>query len=54
MRAALFNRSRFKSFGTIDDYRCNQDELAVAIRFLLNALEQAHDLLRFLAPRPHF
>lgn len=49
-----FNRSRLKSFGRIDDYWCNQDELEVAIRFLLNALKQAHDRLRFLAPHPHF
>lgn len=41
-----FNRSSYSSFGTIDDYWCNQDELEVAIGFLLNALESGQDLVQ--------
>ena len=42
-----FNRSRLTAFGTIDDYWCNQDELEVAVRDILNTLNHGHDLLRF-------
>jgi hypothetical protein len=41
-----FNRSRFTVFGLIDDYWCNDDELDVAVRYLLNALTGGHDLVR--------
>ena len=41
-----FNRSRFSDYGTIDDYWCNQDELEVAVQYVLTALEHGSDLLR--------
>jgi hypothetical protein len=45
-----FNRSRYSAYGTIDDYWCNQDELEVTLRYLLNALEQGSDLVRLGKP----
>jgi hypothetical protein len=50
-----FNRSRFSTFGTIDDYWCNNDELDVTLQYLLSALEHGSDLLRLVrdwAPKP--
>ena len=46
-----FNRSRYSSYGTIDDYWCNQDELELAVQYLINALAQGTDLVR-LTTRP--
>jgi hypothetical protein len=46
-----FNRSRYSTYGTIDDYWCNQDELELTLQYLLNALEQGSDLVR-LAQMP--
>jgi hypothetical protein len=43
-----FNRSRFSDYGTIDDYWCNQDELEVAVQYVLTALEHGSDLLRLV------
>jgi hypothetical protein len=43
-----FNRSRFSTFGTIDDYWCNQDELERTVQYLMNALNQGHDILRLV------
>ena len=43
-----FNRSRYSAFGTIDDYWCNQDELERTIQYLMNALNQGHDILRLV------
>jgi hypothetical protein len=40
-----FNRSLFSTFGTIDDYWANQDELEIAIRYLFNALSTGNDLV---------
>jgi hypothetical protein len=45
-----FNRSRYSSFGTIDDYWCNQDELEVTLGYLMAALEKGPDLV--LLPKP--
>jgi hypothetical protein len=39
-----FNRSRYASFGTIEDYWCNQDELEVTLQYLMNAIELGSDL----------
>lgn len=47
-----FNRSRYSAYGTIDDYWCNQDELELAVQYLMNALERGADLLRL--PRKVF
>jgi hypothetical protein len=41
-----FNRSTWSTFGVIDDYWCNQDELEVALGYLMNALELGHDLVQ--------
>ena len=40
-----FNRSRYSSLGTIDDYWCNQDELEVTLGYLMTALEKGPDLV---------
>ena len=45
-----FNRSRYSSVGTIDDYWCNQDELDVTVQYLMNAIERGSDLLQFTKP----
>jgi hypothetical protein len=39
-----FNRSAYSTYGVIDDYCCNQDELDVTIEYLANALSRGHDL----------
>jgi hypothetical protein len=39
-----FNRSCYTSYGTIDDYWCNQDELDLAIDYLSNVLSGRPDL----------
>jgi|SRR5690349_11392254 len=39
-----FNRSVYSTYGLIDDYWCNQDELDVTIEYLANALSGGHDL----------
>jgi hypothetical protein len=41
-----FNRSRYKAYGTIEDYWCNQDELELTVQFLMNAVERGPDLVR--------
>src|SRR5262245_19024836 len=46
------NRSRFSTYGTIDDYWCNQDELEVAVQYVLTALEHGSDLLRLMPDGP--
>jgi hypothetical protein len=43
-----FNRSRFAMYGVIEDYWCNQDELEVAMQYVLSALEHGSDLLRMV------
>ncbi|MBV8210373.1 MAG: hypothetical protein JO133_09965 [Burkholderiaceae bacterium] len=43
-----FNRSRYSTYGTIDDYWCNHDELEVAVQYLLNALELGTDLVELV------
>lgn len=40
-----FNRSRYSSYGTIDDYWCNQDELELTVQYLMNAIERGSDLV---------
>ena len=42
-----FNRSRYSKLGTIDDYWCNQDELELAVQYLMNAIEHGNDLVLF-------
>lgn len=43
-----FNRSGFSTFGTIDDYWCNQDELEITLQYLMNALNRGHDMVRLV------
>jgi len=43
-----FNRSRYSTYGTIDDYWCNLDELEVAVQYLLTALERGTDLVQLV------
>jgi hypothetical protein len=45
-----FNRSRYSTYGQIDDYWCNQDELEIALSYLINTLEQGADLVRMRRP----
>lgn len=40
-----FNRSLYSTYGVIDDYWRNDDELDVTVQFLANALSGGHDLL---------
>jgi hypothetical protein len=39
-----FNRSVYCTYGLIDDYWCNQDELDVTVEYLANALSGGQDL----------
>ena len=39
-----FNRSVYSTYGLIDDYWCNQDELDVTVEYLANALSGGQDL----------
>ncbi len=43
-----FNRSCYSTYGTIDDYWCNQDELERTVQYLMNALNQGHDIVRLV------
>jgi len=45
-----FNRSRYSTYGQIEDYWCNQDELDLAVSYLMNTLEQGADLVRMRKP----
>jgi hypothetical protein len=45
-----FNRSRYSTYGQIDDYWRNEDELDVTIGYLMNALEMGADLVRLRKP----
>ncbi|NRF70292.1 hypothetical protein HLB44_25105 [Aquincola sp. S2] len=45
-----FNRSNYTAYGTIDDYWCNQDELEVTLKYLMNAIDQGTDLVRMRRP----
>ena len=38
-----FNRSRYTSFGTMDEYWCNQDELEMALQYVLNLIETGQE-----------
>lgn len=39
-----FNRSAYTTYGVIDDYWCNDDELNVAVEYLASALAAGRDL----------
>lgn len=38
-----FNRSRYTSFGTMDEYCCNQDELELTLQYVLNLIENGEE-----------
>jgi hypothetical protein len=38
-----FNRSTFKTFGEIDEYWCNQDQLELTVQFLINEMRDGYD-----------
>jgi hypothetical protein len=39
-----FNRSAYLTYGTLQDYWCNEDELNVTMEYLANALSGGRDL----------
>ena len=39
-----FNRSVYSTYGVIEDYWCNNDELDVTVQYLANALSGGQDL----------
>jgi hypothetical protein len=43
-----FNRSQFSTYGTIDDYWCNPDELETTLQFLVSTLERGADLVHLI------
>ena len=45
-----FNRSQYKVHGEIQDYWCNQDELQVTVRYLVNAIDHEADLVSMNTP----
>lgn len=45
-----FNRSRYKRYGSLEQYFCNQDELEWTIQFLINAIEAGYDSGPFCGP----
>jgi len=47
-----FNRSRYVSFGTIEDYWRNDDELELTVQYLMNAMERGTDLVLMPEARP--
>lgn len=44
-----FNRSVYSTYGVIEDYWCNQDELNITIGYLANALAGGRDLAQMIA-----
>ena len=40
-----FNRSRYTTYGRIDDYWRNDDELEITVQYVANALSLGYDLL---------
>ncbi len=48
-----FNRSPYREYGKIDDYRCNQDELVWQVQNVINQIEDGYDSAGyFSAPKP--
>ena len=40
---AGFNRSSFTRYGEINEFRCSQDDLEVALQWVLNELQDGYD-----------
>jgi hypothetical protein len=49
-----FNISDYKTYGTIDDYFCNQDKLAWAIQTLFDIIKSGRHVLRQAGPPANF
>ena len=47
-----FNRSQYTTYGTIDDYWCNQDELEWAVQAILDLMRSGHDVGGKAGPPP--
>ena len=47
-----FNSSRYSSYGTIDEYWCNQDELEWAVQAFLDPITTGQNAGSFGPPRP--
>ncbi|MCB1052282.1 MAG: hypothetical protein KDC71_16900 [Acidobacteria bacterium] len=47
-----FNRSRFKVFGAINEYYCNQDDLECQVQNVINHLKTGYDAAGYTGP-PH-
>ncbi|AMC33884.1 hypothetical protein [Janthinobacterium sp. B9-8] len=48
-----FNRSNYKTYGTIEQYRCNQDELEWSVQQVMNLVSTGNDIGPFCgAPQP--
>ncbi len=37
-----FNRSKWSSLGRIDEYYCNQDQLELAVQYVMNEIIEGH------------
>lgn len=46
-----FNRSRYSTMGTIDDYWCNQDGLERTLQYLMSAIDHGRDILRVVSSK---
>ena len=46
-----FNRSRYATCGEITDYWCNEDELDMAIKYLMSAMDHDTDLIDMSKPQ---
>ena len=44
-----FNRSTYSSYGVINEYFCNHDELETTVQYVASTLEGGHDLVKVLA-----
>jgi hypothetical protein len=40
-----FNRSTYTSYGEIEEYWCNQDELERTVEYLMNSIDRGTDLV---------
>jgi hypothetical protein len=47
-----FNRSKYATYGTIQDYWRNSDELETTIEFLINSLDRGADLVQLVDVLP--
>jgi hypothetical protein len=43
-----FNRSVYSTFGEIEDYMCNSDELEITVDYIANAIRSGQDIAKML------